>query len=539
MTLISWKAEARCGRGGGESNPTAVTMRRMPHDRRAFLSLASQASGLVLLGALPARGDEASWRARGLPFTLGVASGDPAPDGFVLWTRLAPDPAHGGGMPGQRVKVGWEVAADDGFRQVVARGDALALSELAHSVHVEVSGLLPSRDYFYRFTAGGERSASGRARTAPSAGDAKRLVFGVASCQSSQSGYFTALKHLADEELDAVLHLGDYIYESGPWGRSSVRPQGPEVVTLAEYRNRYALYKSDPDLQAVHARHSFIVTWDDHEVENNYADLVSQNRSSRARFRRRRAAAYQAYYEHLPLRRSSMPTGPNLRLYRRLAYGRTALLHVLDTRQYRTDQPCGDGAVRRCPETGDPRATLLGAAQKEWFVEGLARSGAAWDLVLNQVPFGQIDNDPGPDARYDVDKWDGYLAERRSLTQAFRAHAKKPVLVTGDMHAHAAVELKADFDDPRSEVVGTEFIGTSISSAGDGDDLPSMGSAILRANPHVRFFNGQRGYLRCTLTPERFTADFRVLEYVKQPGSPVRTRASFFVEPGRPALVRG
>ena len=252
----------------------------MTHDRRSFLSLASQASGLVLLGALPARGDEAPWRARETPFTLGVASGDPAPDGFVLWTRLAPDPRHGGGMPGKPVKVGWEVATDDGFRRVVAQGDALALPELAHSVHVEVAGLLPSRDYFYRFTAGGERSTSGRARTAPAAGDlAANLVFGVASCQSYQSGYFTALRHLADENLDAVLHLGDYIYESGHWGRTPVRPQGPEVVTLAEYRNRYALYKSDPDLQAVHARHSFIVTWDDHEVENNYAGAISQGHS--------------------------------------------------------------------------------------------------------------------------------------------------------------------------------------------------------------------------------------------------------------------
>jgi len=511
----------------------------MALDRRQFLALASQASGLVLLGALPARGDEPSWRARGYPFALGVASGDPAPDGFVLWTRLGPDPLHGGGMPHARVKAGWEVATDDGFRQVVARGDALALPELAHSVHVEVGGLLPSRDYFYRFTAGGERSAAGRARTAPAARDpAQRLVFGVVSCQSYQSGYFTALRHIADEELDAVLPLGDYVYESGPWGRTPVRPQGPEVVTLPGYRNRYALYKSDPDLQAAHARHAFIVTWDDHEVANNYADAISQSGWPRARFLRRRAAAYQAYYEHLPLRRSSMPKGPSLRLYRRLSYGATALLHVLDTRQYRTDQPCGDGVVRRCAEAKDPRATMLGSEQKAWFLDGLARSPARWDLVLNQVPFGQIDNDPGPDAKFDVDKWDGYLAERRALSEAFRGHVKKPVLVTGDMHAGAAVELKADFDDERSAGVGTEFIGTSISSAGDGDDLPSMGEAILKANPHVRFFNGQRGYLRCTLTPERLVTDFRVLEYVKQPGSPVRTRASFVVEPGRPGLQR-
>jgi alkaline phosphatase D len=509
----------------------------MTLDRREFLALASQASGLLLLGALPARGDEPKWRAAAYPFSLGVASGDPASDGFVLWTRLCPDPLNGGGMPRERVNVGWEVAADDGFRQVVARGDAVAAPGLAHSVHVEVGGLQPARDYFYRFTAGGERSPLGRARTAPAPGDLrKQLVFGVASCQSYQSGYFTALKHLADEELDAVLHLGDYIYESGAWSRTPVRPQGPEVATLAEYRNRYALYKSDPDLQAAHHRHSFIVTWDDHEVQNNYANTIPQRPGPPGPFLRRRAAAYQAYYEHLPLRRSSMPKGPNARLYRRLSYGALAELFVLDTRQYRTDQPCGDGVARRCPETLDPRATMLGSAQKAWFLDGLAASRAKWDLVLNQVPFGQIDNVAGPGATYDTDKWDGYLVERRLLTEAFLAHPKKPVLVTGDMHANAAVELKADFDDERSPVVGTEFVGTSISSGGDGGDLPSVGRTFLEANPHLRFYNGQRGYLRCTLTPEQLTTDFRVLEYVGQPGSPVRTRASFRVEPGRPRL---
>jgi alkaline phosphatase D len=509
-------------------------------ERREFLALASRASALVLLGALPARGDEPAWRAGGSPFVLGVAAGDPAPDGFVIWTRLGPDPRHGGGMPGRPVPAGWEVARDEAFRRVVARGTALALPDLAHSVHVEVQGLLPRRDYFYRFSAGGERSPVGHARTAPAPGElAESLVFGVASCQSYQSGYFTALRHLAEEDLDAVLHLGDYIYESGHWGRNPVRPQGPEATTLAEYRARYALYKSDPDLQAAHARHAFVVTWDDHEVENNYAAAVPWDDTPPARFLKRRAFAYQAFYEHLPLRRSSMPKGPSLRLFRRLSYGATAELHVLDTRQYRTDQPCGDGVVKRCAGAHEEKATLLGAEQRAWFLEGLYRSRARFDLVLNQVPFGQIDNDAGPDAKYDTDKWDGYLAERRTLLTGFGRRGTGPVLVTGDMHANAAVDLKADFDDERSATVGAEFIGTSISTAGDGDDLPSFGAAILKANPHVRFYNGQRGYLRCRVSPDRLATDFRVLDYVKQPGSPVRTRSSFVVEADRPGLQRG
>jgi alkaline phosphatase D len=442
-------------------------------------------------------------------------------------------------MPPVPVKVAYEVAADESFRTVVAKGDAMALPDLAHAVHVEVHGLQPARDYFYRFTAGGERSAPGHARTTPAEGTlAPRLVFGVASCQSYQSGHFTALKHLVDEDVDAVLHLGDYIYESGHWGRTPVRAQGEEVFTLAEYRQRYALYKTDPDLIAVHARHPFIVTWDDHEVENNYAAGMPWDDTPPKDFLKRRAAAYQAFYEHLPLRRSSMPSGPNLRLYRRLSYGLTANLYALDTRQYRSDQPCGDGQTARCPGVHDPAGTLLGIEQRDWLLEGLNRSPARFDIVLNSVPFAQIDNARGPDARYDTDKWDGYLAERKTFLDAFRRRDKGPVFVTGDMHANAAVDLKADFDDERSNVVGTELIGTSVSTAGDGDDLPGWGETVLAENPHVRFFNGQRGYIRCTFTPERLTADFRVLEYVKQPGSPVSTRASLVVEAGRPGLQK-
>jgi alkaline phosphatase D len=491
------------------------------------------------MGALPAQGGESSWRARGNPFTLGVASGDPAADGFVLWTRLSLDPLADSGVPQKPLKVRWEVALDEAFRKIAARGDVVALPELAHAVHVEVEGLKAGRDYFYRFTAGGERSPMGRSRTAPAPGSQPaQLRFGVASCQSYQSGYFTALRHMADEDLDAVLHLGDYIYESGHWGREPVRPQGSEVVSLAEYRSRYALYKSDPDLQAAHARHPFIVTWDDHEVENNYAGALPWDDTPLEAFLARRAAAYQAFYEHLPLRRESMPRGPDLRLYRALRYGALADLYVLDTRQYRSDQPCGDGIAPRCDGANDPKATLLGADQKHWLLDDLARTQARWTLLLNQVPFAQLDNDPGPDGRYDCDKWDGYLTERKALLESFRGHPARPVIVTGDMHANVAVDLKHDFEDPSSPTVGVEFIGTSISTAGDGGDMPGFGANLLRANPHVRFFNGQRGYLRCTLTADAFSTDFRVLEYVKRPGSPISTRATFVVETGRPGLQR-
>ena len=423
----------------------------------------------------------------------------------------------------------------------MARGEALALPELAHAVHVEVRGLRPRRDYFYRFTAGGERSPIGRARTAPAPGDLEgHVAFGVASCQSYQSGYFTALRHLADEELDAVLHLGDYIYESGNWGRSPVRNQGTEVVeprrvpqplrALQERPRPHGRPRPPPvrgDLGRPRGREQL-----------RERPLLGRRRPS-AQFLKRRAAAYQAFYEHLPLRRSSMPRGPNLRLYRRLSYGGLAEVHVLDTRQYRTDQPCGDGQARRCAGAHDPKATLLGAEQRDVVPRGPRPLSRA--LRPRGEP-GALRPDrqrrPGPTRAYDVDKWDGYLAERRTLTEAFGRRGTGPVFVTGDMHSNAAVDLLADFDDERSAVVGAEFIGTSISTAGDGDDLPSWGATILRENPHVRFFNGQRGYLRCTVTAGRLTTDFRVLEYVKLPGSPVSTRASFVLEHGRPGIQK-
>jgi alkaline phosphatase D len=508
-------------------------------NRREFLSRCA-AIGVSAYGLAPARGSRS--RLRAYPFTLGVASGDPTPQGVVLWTRLAPEPlAPGGGLGPQTVTVRWEIAQDENFARVVLRGDVIATPQLAHAVHAEVGGLQPDRVYWYRFLAGGESSPVGRTRTAPLATVLpEEFPFAFASCQHYEQGYFTALRHLANEDVRFVAHLGDYIYENGGMPDRPRRHEGAEIMTLEEYRLRYALYKLDADLQAAHAALPWITTWDDHEVDNNYAGDRDERGSPPPEFLRRRAAAYQAYYEHMPLRRSARPDGPAARLYRRLRFGRLLDLHVLDGRQYRTDQPCGDGRKPQCAEAFDTRATMLGRAQEAWLEDGLSQSNARWNAIANQVPLSQIDNEPGEDASYSMDRWDGYPAARTRLLHFLRVRRPgNPVVLTGDTHFNLAGELKPQFGDPGSPVVGVEFIGTSLSSGGDGADSADFGQRFLAANPDLKFFNNQRGYIRCLLTPRDWRADYRVLEYVSRPGAPITTRASFIVQNGRSGLLAG
>jgi alkaline phosphatase D len=515
-------------------------------ERRTFVKLSGLSAAALIFGLGPFT-EEAVARPRfsDYPFSLGVASGDPRPHGVVLWTRLAPDPLAedgNGGMPPLKVPVYWEIAEDEGFGKVVQSGEVFARPELAHSVHVIVRGLNPTHEYFYRFTAGSELSPIGRTKTAPAPGaSVAELAFGFASCQMYEHGYYTAYRRMSEEDFDLVVHLGDYIYEYGPnqyvAQSGNVRTHNsPEIFTLPEYRNRYALYKTDEDLQAAHAAFPWIVTWDDHEVENNYADEVSQIDSEPDQdpevFLMRRAAAYQAYYEHMPLRRTSVPQGPDMQLYRRLSYGNLAEFNVLDTRQYRDDQVAGD------PERQDPSRTITGEEQEQWLLDGLATSGAIWKVLAQQVFFAKRDGDPGEGERYNMDAWDGYLGSRNRFLEFIQQwRIENPIVLTGDVHNNWAAELKANFDDPNSETLGVEFVGTSITSGGDGADTPGPNQqAVLEENPHIKFFNGQRGYVRCRLTPELWRTDYRVLPYVKEPGAPIYTRASFAVEAGRPGL---
>jgi alkaline phosphatase D len=477
------------------------------------------------------------------PFTLGVASGDPDADGFVLWTRLAPTPLAEdglGGMPSRDLPVHWEVAADARFRRIVRRGVATARVSAAHSMHVELNGLLPAREYFYRFKADKYVSPVGRTRTAPARwAFPKALAMSFVSCSQYEHGYFTAYRRLAEDQPDLVLHLGDYQYEYAPhtYNAPSGNPRdhaGPETVTLANYRQRHAQYKTDPDLQAAHAVAPWAVVFDDHEVENNWADEVPEQPDPT--FLARRAAAFQAYYENMPLRRTSVPRGIDMQLYRRLHWGRLATFHMLDTRQFRDDQGCDDG-YKDCPAAGDPARSITGPQQEAWLIDGFHQSSARWDVLGQQVFFGQRDNNSGPAKVVSMDSWDGYAASRDRITRGWvDAGVRNPVVLTGDVHAHWADELKLDWSDPTSRTVGTELVCSSITSTGDGADVVPGTHPWAAWNPHLRFYNNQRGYVRTTITPDSLTADFRVVPYVSRPDAPAHTRATFVIEDRVPGL---
>ena len=473
------------------------------------------------------------------PFTLGVASGEPLPDGVVLWTRLAPVPLAEdglGGMPPSDVAVRWEVAEDPGMRRVVRRGSAAAKRDFAHSVHVEVTGLRPGREYWYRFRSGGELSAVGRTKTAPPAGSLTPMTLAFATCQSWSDGFYTAYRHLADQDLDLVAHLGDYIYEypvsrtSGPRGTDLSAAHNAETLTLDQYRLRYALYRTDPDLQAAHAAAPWIATVDDHDVEDNWAGETSFSGASPEDLLRRRAAAFRAYYEHLPLRASALPQGPDMRLHRTLDYGRLARFHVLDARQFRDPIDI----TRR----DDPARSMLGAAQERWLLDGLADSAATWNVLTQQVLMMQLDRltDPGLQ-QLNGDAWDGYTATRARLLDGIaERRVANPVVLTGDMHVNMAGTVTRDFADPSSPAVAPEFVTTSITSGGNGADSSPQAEEWLAANPHLAFYNGQRGYVRCTVSPGEWRADYLVVDRVSVPDGSVSTRRSFVVEAGRPDL---
>lgn len=509
--------------------------------RRSFLAGSTSFAAAALLSTRARGAVAATPKFSAYPFSLGIASGDPLPDGVVLWTRLAPKPLEaGGGMPPEPIEVSWQIADDEAMSRIVQAGTAVANPSWAHSVHVEVSGLRPERWYWYRFKVGTELSPTGRTRTAPPA-DAlpARLRFAFASCQHYETGLFTAYDHLAREDLDLVVHLGDYIYEGAANDQRVRRHNSPEIFQLDDYRARYALYKSDPSLQRAHAIAPWIVTWDDHEVANNYAGDIPGTPSTKPAFLLRRAAAYQAYFEHMPLRRSAQPHGPDMLLYRSLNYGRLAQFHVLDTRQYRTDQPQGDGVKPPHPVLMDPQGTALGDRQRDWLFTGLTRSPATWNVLAQQIMFARVDRTRGPAIGYSMDQWPGYEFERRRLLRHFAdKKIKNPVVLTGDIHSNWANELIADFDQLDSQSVGTEFVGTSISSGGDGTETPKTNSELLAENPFVKFHNTERGYVRCELTPQHWRTDYRTVPFVTKPGAPVNTRASFVVESGRPILKR-
>jgi alkaline phosphatase D len=471
-------------------------------------------------------------------FALGVASGYPRPDGAVLWTRLT-----GPDLPAQ-VPVQWEVSEDEQGRRVVARGVELAQADGAHSVHAEPAGLAAGRPYWYRFTALGDRSAMGRTRTAPPPDALAPLRFAIASCQRFEHGAWAAWADVVAFAPDLVLFLGDYIYEYPSMPGAVRQVSGGLIHTLDGYRERYAQYKADPLLQAAHAAAPWVLVWDDHEVENDYAGL--QGGLPLVDFAMQRAAAYRAYWEHQPFPKSMRPEGASMGLYTRLDWGRLARLHLLDNRQHRDPQACprpgrlfGSGTVvaRACPELDDPRRSLLGLAQERWLADGWSLD-RPWNLLAQQTLIApRLDVDRQGEATVWSDGWDGYgPARQRLLTGAAQRAVPGLVALGGDVHAHYAAHLHADPQDPRSPRVGTEFCGTSISSRGPP---PARMQRALALNPHIVHGDGrERGSVHFRLDPHRLQADLRAVERSQDPASAVRSQARFVVEQARASIER-
>ena len=485
---------------------------------------------------------------RDYPFRLGIAAGDPAPDGFVIWTRLAPEPlVPHGGMPLAPVEVEWVVCEDPGMKSVAASGTALARPELAHAVHVEVSGLRPDRPYFYRFRIGRERTMIGRARTAPAIGSPlAALRFGVAGCQQFEDGLYTAFGHLADEEVAFVYHYGDYIYEAREepvklsregWLRPFVRQNvGGDCLSLDDYRQRYAQYKMDQDLQRAHAAAAWFVTFDDHEVANDWAGLSTPWKTPPELFAFRRAAAFQAWYEHMPVRIASLPRGPDVRMHRRARYGDLLDAYLLDTRQFRTPQPCGGGFAPDCNAARDAGATMLGAAQEAWLADGLKARAGRWTGIFQQVMMMRLDRriDAAVAAPVrNLDSWAGYLSPRDRLLRLL-AKRGNAVVLTGDEHQNFAGELRTR--EGSGDVAAVEFVSTSISSGGSGSDKRIGAEQIMATSQELKFSNDQRGYLLCDLSPERWQTRFRVVDQVERVGGTISTRAVLNVPAGRAVL---
>lgn len=472
-------------------------------------------------------------------FTLGVASGCPRPDGIVLWTRLAPEPLQGGGMPPGKVAVRYRLCSDQAMRRTVREGLVETSEAKAHSVHVVLRGLEPGRDYWYQFTYGKDESPIARTRTASVAGGGAKLA--LASCQAYEAGHFTAFNDIAAWAPDCVIHIGDYIYEGGPGvvGMRSAKVGGfqatwenirqhvgQETVTLWDYRNRYALYKTDAALQAAHAVAPWIVTVDDHEVDNNWAADIPQDPWAQTplEFKVRKLAALQAYYEHMPLEEPPAVNGidSHLQLYGTYRFG-PAQVHVIDTRQYRSDQVCGqfDPGERSCEALSDPYLSMTGAAQERWLLNELKASNAAFNVVASQTWFAPFRYNDATDVPYvNMDQWDGYPIQRQRLINAL-AEVKNPIVLSGDWHAAAAMRIHKDPWDPKSPRVGHNFCGTSIASHCPWSQALSAAKGF---NGHVDHLNGdKRGYLRCDVTDRSWKSQYRIVTDPRDPKSAVTT----------------
>lgn len=518
-------------------------------------SLLTGAGALTLTGGLtslalgacapaPAKLSSGASSVKGLDylFPLGVASGDPVSDGFVIWTRLVPLPlAENGGLSAP-MAVMWEVAEDALFARVIRAGRVTATADWAHSVHIEVSGLRPERPYFYRFIANGQTSPVGRAKTTPLfAAAVDKLRFGIASCQHWEQGFFNAYHDMVKDDPDIIVHLGDYIYEAS-WGPQVRRQATTNAISLTDYRRIHAQYKTDPALQAAHAHAPWLFIWDDHEFVNDYANLEDENYMPLEQVRARRIAAYKAYYEHMPVRLRSQPKGIHMRLYDYFYYGNLMTMALTDGRQYRDDQACQtetDGGGRpvareTCPEFDDPNRSMFGKEQERWLMPSFARSGAQWDVLAQPTLFSRLfqKTREGLPAAWN-DGWDGYPATRNMLLKAVEQRQPKNFIsIGGDMHSWWQADLKADYANPDSATLGTEFVTTSVTAHSyNYNNFQRM----LPDNPHIHFVDDRkRGYSMVNVTPKNWTFEMKEMTSVYDPKAGAVTAKKYVVESGVP-----
>jgi len=478
-------------------------------------------------------------------FPLGVAAGAPSTNEIVLWTALE-------GVRGN-AKVKLEVARDAGFRNVVLARDVRVPAVRDHTVHTRVTGLRPGEQYFYRFHTKTTDSIAGRFRTARPADSAEPVRIGVFSCQDYQAGYWPAHGALArEDDLDLVLCLGDYIYEQtyydGPRAGQDktggrYRPSDPAyVVTLDEWRAKYRLYKADPQLQAMHAAHPVLATWDDHEVEDNYAGDGRDSAKTDTLpydFKERKRAGYLAFFEYMPrLRKRPVSTD----IYGSVALGRNAEVFLLDQRQYRDPQPCDDALATPCPDSTAPGRSYLGAAQKAWFKDAVPRSAATWKIVANPLMIMSLDSAPG--VPLNMDSWDGYQAERQEVLEHFAAAGVENLsFMTGDIHTFFAGNVHTN-GRATGTPIGTEFVTGSISSLGLEDYVPAETLPVLQAgipvtNPHIAYVEvKRRGYAVVEAHPDVLKVGYRAPESNATRDSRVSTIATFRVVAGNPAVER-
>ncbi len=546
--------------------------------RRAVLQALAATTTAVLLAQVPLARAQNPLRVASDWFRLGIASGSPTDTSLVLWTRLAPvDEAELlaalGALPNKEAGLGvdWELADDAQFTKVRQRGRVFASPALGWSVHAEVTGLPPDRWYFYRFRVGDLVSPLGRTRTLPAPGALTRQFrIATASCQNADQGHWAAWRHMQSEQVDAVLFLGDYIYEYPMAGRFGHARSMGWAYNLETYRARYAIYKSHPELQAMHAQAPWVVTWDDHELQNDYAGANAGFSGPRGvDFAQRRVHAYQAYYENMPLPLSvltqglmGLATGAEMRHYRRVQVGHLLNLYLLDNRQYKDAPACslferkGKSRVNpdQCERWSDPRQSMLGMAQEQWLDQQLAQAGVrgrgrnggsgstngvpVWNLMAQSTLFGRRDNRIGAGEGFFYEGWDAYDAARTRLLQSLARHqVPNPVMLGGDVHEHWAGYLKADYQRLESARLGVEFTTTSISSRGNS---VADNAGLLAENPHfVHNTPDKRGYTVLHITPKALTADLKALDDVTQLDSTIQSAAKFTVVAGRMELERG